>query len=210
MGTQGSLAQQIARNARRIREAQGLHLADVSERMTALGQPLSLNAISKIERGNRGIDLDELAALARALDVPPLLLIFPIGHEPTVEVSPGQEVDTWDAVRWFSGDATLPAGLRSPVPSPGPFARLASWPDLAVREYRTHHQLCEDWLRADDDLRRAVGEDARVAADRRRGIENYLQEHRALMQATGLKCLPPVPAPLRAVLGDGEVRDGQH
>jgi hypothetical protein len=60
-------------------------------------------------------------------------------------------------------------------------------------------------------VQRAVGADVRAALDRRRHVEDYLHEHRAVMKADGLACLPPVPPRLRAVLGDDEdVTDGQR
>lgn len=185
-------------------------LADATAR---LGHPIPRSVLANLENGRRdSIGVDEVLVLAQALDVPPLLLIFPIGKKPQVEVSPGQEVGTWDAARWFSGEAPPPFDPGLLVLMPGtPFTRLASWPSWAVRSFRTHDQLCEDWKRADDDVQQAVGEDVRAALDRRRHVEDYLREHRTVMKADGLTSLPPVPARLRGVFGDNEnVTDGER
>jgi transcriptional regulator with XRE-family HTH domain len=197
----GPLTRQVAANARRIRERRGLTLANVAERMAALGRPMTLNGVSKIERGNRGVDLDDVAALARALDVAPLLLILPVGHEPAVELFPdAAPVSTWESARWFTGESGPPTG----IPSWGPFANV-DWPDLAVRHFRLHEQLADDWTRSDDDVQRAADNDARSGAERRRrNLEDYLREHRAEMRRLGMEHLPPVPAPLRARLADKE------
>jgi transcriptional regulator with XRE-family HTH domain len=198
----------IAARVKAARTSRDMSAQQLADATAELGHPIPRSVLANLENGRRdSIGVAEVFALALALDMPPLLLILPIGVDPQVEASPGREVDTWDVARWFMGDTAAPPDLRRPIPSSGPFARLASWPDLAVRLFRTHQQLCDDWSRADDDVQQAVGEDVRSAADRRRGIENYLHEHRAIMGATGLTCLPPLPTRLRVALGDDEGDD---
>lgn len=73
-----------------------------------LGLPLHATAITRIEKGARAVALDEIPVFARALGVPPVLLLLPLGIEPTVEIFPGRPVPTWEAVKWWSGDDYLP------------------------------------------------------------------------------------------------------
>jgi len=53
----------------------------------------------------------ERLVLSRALDVAPVLLLFPLGTEATAEIAPGLSLPTWDAVKWFSGEASEPVGM---------------------------------------------------------------------------------------------------
>src|SRR3954471_1522869 len=98
-----SLPAQVSENVRRLRKDRGLSLSEVSARMTALGVGLSLNGLSKVELGNRELRLDELIALAAALDVAPVLLLFPLGRREKVELFPSIEAGTWAALKWFTG-----------------------------------------------------------------------------------------------------------
>jgi hypothetical protein len=164
--------------------------------------------IANLENGRRdSIGIAEVLVLALALNVPPVLLLFPIGRASQVEVLPGKTTCPWSAAEWFSGEAGPPAVSPGPPGPAGPFGRLAGWPDLTVRYFRTHDRLCEDWSRADADVRQAVDDEARTAAERRRGIEYHLGEYRALMRHDGLSSLPPLPDRLRAVLGEDQKTD---
>lgn len=109
---QRPLTRLVGENLAHWRKQRGLSLAELSARMDDVGLPLNLNGLNKIERGNRGVDLDELVALARALGVPPLQLIFPIGREQMTEVLPGTAIPTWTAAKWFTGEESFPAALR--------------------------------------------------------------------------------------------------
>lgn len=70
-------AAMVAENVRVLRKERGLGLADLSARLAELGRPLSLKVLSKMELGDRGIDVDDLVALAGALDVTPERLLMP-------------------------------------------------------------------------------------------------------------------------------------
>lgn len=98
-----TLGDQIARQLKRFREAQRLPYTELSDRLAALGRPIPVLGLRRIERGERRVDVDELAALALALAVPPLLLVLPTEDE-RVEVVPQWVIRTWDAARWFAGD----------------------------------------------------------------------------------------------------------
>jgi len=93
------------------RAALKLSASEVARRTSELGYPISRGAIAKIESNSRSgkVDVAELFALAAALDIPPVLLLFqgfPAG-EP-VEVRPGVEVSVEDAVEWVGGRRSAP------------------------------------------------------------------------------------------------------
>jgi len=105
---QRPVAARVAANVRVLRNERGLDLADVSETMTALGRPLSLNGLSKVERGKRGIDVDDLVALALALDVSPLrLLLTPGAGEDQVALTAQIGTSERRAWEWATGEIPL-------------------------------------------------------------------------------------------------------
>lgn len=70
-----SIRHQVGTAIRQIREADSLKLSDVCETLATQGSSMSVNTLSKIERGQCGIDVDYLVAIAAALDVPPSVLL---------------------------------------------------------------------------------------------------------------------------------------
>jgi transcriptional regulator with XRE-family HTH domain len=79
MGTRkielGPTGRTVAKRVRRIRERNGLNLQDLSDRLGPLGRPILPSGLSKIEMGNRRVDVDDLAALATALETVPSRLL---------------------------------------------------------------------------------------------------------------------------------------
>lgn len=61
----------VAATVRALRRQRGLTLADLADRLTRLNHPITLNTLSKLETGARRITVDDLVALAAALDVTP-------------------------------------------------------------------------------------------------------------------------------------------
>lgn len=73
----GATATTVARNVQRFRMMRGLTLGELSARVTAVGRPMSANTLSTLELLNRRADVDDLVALASALDVSPAALLMP-------------------------------------------------------------------------------------------------------------------------------------
>ncbi|MCP2628126.1 helix-turn-helix domain-containing protein [Mycolicibacterium smegmatis] len=74
----GPTASTVARNLKRFRaELRGWTLADLAERMTEVGRPMTANTLSAIETQARRIDVDDLIALAAALGISPAALLMP-------------------------------------------------------------------------------------------------------------------------------------
>lgn len=93
------------------RKALKLTAAELSRRTADLGYPISRGAIAKIEAEVRSgkVDMTEVLVLARALDVPPVLLLFPgFTTEGPEEVLPGYFVRNEDALRWMTGTLSYP------------------------------------------------------------------------------------------------------
>lgn len=117
----GPTAKRIAEAIRRIRRSQSITTAELSRRLTALGQPIPDTSITKAEHGTRRVDADDLVAFALALGATPNTLLMPeidwIGaatvHQLTPEVA-GTAEELW---QWAQGERPLPAPVPE-LPSP--------------------------------------------------------------------------------------------
>ncbi|MGW5339594.1 helix-turn-helix domain-containing protein [Rhodococcus pyridinivorans] len=114
---QESLATRVGKAVAEWRKKRKFSAVELSERTAQLGYPISRVAISKIEQGSRAgkMDLSELLILARALQVPPALLVYPEQMDGTVEVVPGQRDSSFLAMRWFTGEG-VPNAHVLPAP----------------------------------------------------------------------------------------------
>ncbi|MFE2430686.1 helix-turn-helix transcriptional regulator [Streptomyces sp. NPDC059373] len=107
----------VAEQLRRFRKEQDLTVQDVADACEALGVAVARTTITNLETGRRAsVDLAEFLVLAKVLGVPPISLLYPLGHTPTVVVLPGQEVSAWEAAAWFTGET--PQDAPSPPGSP--------------------------------------------------------------------------------------------
>lgn len=52
-----------------------------STKLGEVGRRLTHSAVDQIEKGTRRVDVDDLMALAAALDVSPATLLMPVGEE---------------------------------------------------------------------------------------------------------------------------------
>jgi transcriptional regulator with XRE-family HTH domain len=75
----GPAAERLAENLKRMRFTQRLTTAQLAESVSGLGRPMYANTITKIEKLQRRVDVDDLVALAAALGVTPAQLL----EEPT-------------------------------------------------------------------------------------------------------------------------------
>ncbi|MFE2712290.1 helix-turn-helix domain-containing protein [Streptomyces mirabilis] len=73
----GPIGDTVRHNIRRLREQQHLHQRDVSAKLRAAGRPMLATVVSKTERGERRIDVDDLIAFAAVLGVTPAQLLEP-------------------------------------------------------------------------------------------------------------------------------------
>lgn len=98
----------FARQLKLARRQAGLTQEALAERIKELGGGLHATAITRIERGDRAVTLDELALIARALTVSPLYLMFPIDDNTDVRLAPADKTHEPFRVRmWSRGEAPL-------------------------------------------------------------------------------------------------------
>ncbi|MFB9628371.1 helix-turn-helix domain-containing protein [Nonomuraea helvata] len=112
----------------------------LADRCGELGLPMDRSVIAKLEKGLRqSITIAELIVLAKALDVAPVRLLFPLEEQEKVEILPGMEVAVWRAAEWFDGtdDSALEAEGWDPN----------TWrsPDPIVLNFRWHRRYLEEW-----------------------------------------------------------------
>lgn len=107
-------ADAIGRRVGRYRKARKLSVQQLSKKIfDDFGVTLQRPVLSNLENGRRhAISATEVLILARVLDVPPILLLMPIGTETEVEVLPGHTASSWDAAKWFGGEMPLPPDER--------------------------------------------------------------------------------------------------
>ena len=73
----GPTGQAVAQNVRRIRGLRGASIYALSDTLRELGRSISPDAVSKLEKQQRQVTVDDLAALAAALNVTPTQLLDP-------------------------------------------------------------------------------------------------------------------------------------
>jgi len=96
----GNTNAQVAANLRSARQAIGMDLRTFSERVKATGRAMSTSALSKIENGDRRVDVDDLTVFAYILQTTPASLLAPSeGASPPTGVPSGQfsheEIQVW-------------------------------------------------------------------------------------------------------------------
>src|SRR5690606_40846008 len=73
-----TLLSTVAQQVRTARRRRGWTAAELGAAMTRVGVQWDRFAVTKLENGKRKtLTLTELAALARVLEIPPVLLLFP-------------------------------------------------------------------------------------------------------------------------------------
>ncbi|WP_016890806.1 helix-turn-helix domain-containing protein [Mycobacteroides abscessus] len=154
------LTMRVAKAVKSRRIALGLTASELADR-TAVGKPLTRAVISDLETGRKkSLEVSELLTLAAALELPPILLLFPDYPDGTVELVPETERGNPDAVNWFSGSW--------PGPQPDLEAGAGVLLMRAVRKYhdariswalaRAHNQDGEGPLIADEAMKQLQNE----------------------------------------------------
>jgi transcriptional regulator with XRE-family HTH domain len=109
----GPVGRQVIDNVRQLREARKLTYTELSGRLTKLGRPIPVLGLSRIEKGRRRVDADDLVALALALRVNPGALLLPrsaaTGGEP-VALTAATAYPAEEAWWWADGHGQLPVG----------------------------------------------------------------------------------------------------
>jgi transcriptional regulator with XRE-family HTH domain len=171
------------RRIRQEREDRGWLQDDLAERLNDLGGwagGWDRSKVAKIENGQRRVSLDEAFVFAAVLNVPPPLLLLPLGSEDRVEVTPKSKIHPHLALEWLAGDRALSTTRRYVI-------GMKEWEknSMAIRSYRVLRDLEEDIHRAS--LAHARAEYTQDAQRVREALEDEakaltaLYKHRASM-----------------------------
>ncbi len=191
----------------------------LADRCTDLGHPLDRSVVAKLEKGHRQtVTVAEVIALARALRVPPILLIYPVGDVAEFEALPAQIADTWDAAKWFTGRRSYPERQTPDHPQPDDYDGLTDiWSNAAQTlsafmqddDYRREHMKLQSDVRAfvaaagsatTDQDRREYEQRADAARIRLRDAEDLWRNLRGGLRKRGVE--PPALRPDLAPLID--------
>ena len=105
----GPTAGTVANNVKRLRDRRGLSIYQLSALLREAGRPITPAAVGKIERQQRQVTVDDLAALAVIFGVSPAALLLPLTSKATdpVEITGGGTVDALQAWEWGIGRVPL-------------------------------------------------------------------------------------------------------
>ncbi|MFD5395439.1 helix-turn-helix domain-containing protein [Streptomyces sp. NPDC127097] len=98
----------VADEVRRRRKELGWSAQDLADKCEELGHPIPRNVIANMESGRRSnLPLVDVMVLAKALNTPPICLIYPVGYVDDVQRLPLQHpTSTLNALHWFTGEDT--------------------------------------------------------------------------------------------------------
>lgn len=127
----GPVGRQVAASVDQLREARGWSWRKMSAEVEQLGRPILPLGFTRMMRGDRRTDVDELVALAVALRVDPNALLFNrrAERDDMIELTPGysQRADlVWN---WAAGREPLPSAAVNP--GENPTWNAAEWHDFA-------------------------------------------------------------------------------
>lgn len=197
----------VASQVKRYRKARGMSAQQVADACSALGYPLQRSVLANFESGRRAtVTVAELLVLAKVLGVAPILLIYPLGTEPTTEALPGEHRRVWDALKWFTGSASFPAADADPRPDPfkGTPEDDRAWGvnSAALMLHENHDHQVVSWLWENGRVELVKNEDhLQDIRKRLADIERELAQLRKTMREQGF-IPPPLPADLARLIGE--------
>ena len=107
MSDLGPTGEHVAHTVRKFREARNLGYAELSRRLATVGRKIPPLALRRIEAGERRVDVDDLVALALALDVAPVALLLPSDRESFRRVVANGDPYPWQHI-WLWGTGLQP------------------------------------------------------------------------------------------------------
>jgi transcriptional regulator with XRE-family HTH domain len=101
----GPVGEALRHNVKRLREMKKLTFVELSAKLTEVGRPIPVLGLRRIERGERRVDVDDLAALAVVLAAPPVDLLVPprAGEDDPYGLTPEVETTAATARGWIAG-----------------------------------------------------------------------------------------------------------
>ncbi|WP_053643519.1 MULTISPECIES: helix-turn-helix domain-containing protein [unclassified Streptomyces] len=105
----GPTGQAVATNLARLRKARGLTTRQLSALLEQNGRPIPASGITRMEKKERQVTADDLAALAVVLGVSPSALLLPVDVElhDEVQITGSTPVTAYAAWQWADGKAPL-------------------------------------------------------------------------------------------------------
>jgi len=117
----GAAGGYLIENFKRLRELRKLTYTELSAELKKVGRPIPVLGLSRIEKGLRRVDVDDLIALAIVFRVSPGALLLPrtgnAGDE--IELTPDVRRSLLTLWLWADGGMPLPAGADEKL----------SWPE---------------------------------------------------------------------------------
>lgn len=134
----GPTGRRVAENLRELRGR--LPVRELSERLRAIGRPILPSGITKIEKGDRRVDADDLVALALVLDVTPNRLLLTPGARVSESVALTPEVGASADAAWFwaTGDVPIVHEFAGDVADLADSNALSARLESFVRTNRPH------------------------------------------------------------------------
>jgi hypothetical protein len=131
----GPIGVAVAQNVETLRELRNLSYAKLSRLLTGLGRPIAPLGLTRIRDLQRRVDVDDLVALALALDVSPVTLLLPdaaaVGTSGSAPVTEGgDDYPRQQIWSWLIAEAPIdvPTSIHPPSKSVLRF-RLRAVPD---------------------------------------------------------------------------------
>jgi transcriptional regulator with XRE-family HTH domain len=107
----GATGETVRANIRHVRDEQrNLPVTELSARMSAVGRPIPPLGLHRIESGDRRVDVDDLLALALALEVSPVTLLMPrkdSGDDSVSVTGLDESTDARRLWRWLTAEHPL-------------------------------------------------------------------------------------------------------
>lgn len=103
----GHTNKHVAANLRKARQSTGVDLRELSARIKATGRVISPSALSKIENGDRRVDVDDLTVFAYALGTTPAALLIPPDDGPAPSGVPEGQYAPEELQAWVQGAVKL-------------------------------------------------------------------------------------------------------
>ncbi|MGO9079900.1 MAG: helix-turn-helix domain-containing protein [Streptosporangiaceae bacterium] len=107
-------------NLEHRRRVSGLTYKEVSDRSREIGRPIPALGLSRIEKGNRRVDVDDLVALAIVLESSPVELLEPrpeyADDDGLVQVTADLRMPARQAAEWMANLTLFPPNVPLPWP----------------------------------------------------------------------------------------------
>lgn len=103
----GPISGGVAANLIRLRKARGFTTSELAKTLSDLGHSIPASGITRIEKGDRRVDVDDLVGLALALNVSPTtLLLPPTSSDSPVALTESVSISSRTAWQWAEGQRT--------------------------------------------------------------------------------------------------------